>query len=521
MSSESQSECSICTEIYTKSTRKKVTCPNNKCKHEVCVVCVKNYMKYTVNDAHCMECKFGWTYEFLGSFLTKTYLNGEYKKNRENILVDREMNLLPQSQEAAERVLKNREINLIIDPIRNEIKEILDKKRIYDVELSKKLMMCHTNGDKKVASAAGVCKKNIPLLIKIVELEDEIANKRHIINSYVKNDDNNINTFNKKERKVFIKSCPAEECRGFLSTQWKCGICEVHVCSKCHEIIEHTKDDKDANHKCNPNSVKTAKMLKKDSKGCPKCGVMIYKIEGCDQMWCTSCNTAFSWNSMKILVNNTVHNPHYFEYLRRMNNGEIMRNPLDIQCGGLPNAQVVSGILNRLQMCRMNNHNIVVDTIMYFLQRVIHIEQIEIQETYRIRDNNSNEDLRIKYLLKDIDKDQMKKTIVRRENKNNHNQMISQILNMFVNVVNDIIRRILQKVRENNIIPVPGPKVTGDKDIIREEITKVSNNILDIYTKETAALRDYYNECMQNMSKQFNMTTPRLDDKWQIKKLKT
>ena len=33
----------------------------------------------------------------------------------------------------------------------------------------------------------------------------------------------------KTERKAFIKRCPADDCRGFLSSQWKCGLCE-NIC---------------------------------------------------------------------------------------------------------------------------------------------------------------------------------------------------------------------------------------------------------------------------------------------------
>jgi hypothetical protein len=27
------------------------------------------------------------------------------------------------------------------------------------------------------------------------------------------------------ERSLFVRACPDEDCRGFLSSQWKCGIC--------------------------------------------------------------------------------------------------------------------------------------------------------------------------------------------------------------------------------------------------------------------------------------------------------
>lgn len=110
----------------------------------------------------------------------------------------------------------------------------------------------------------------------------------------------------KKERNHFIKPCPAKDCRGFLSNRWTCEMCKTVVCKDCHEIKGVKKDisvstdfstdlnstsnevDKDKkekvdefNHKCDPNNIETAKALDKETKGCPKCGIRIYKIDGC------------------------------------------------------------------------------------------------------------------------------------------------------------------------------------------------------------------------------------------------
>lgn len=76
----------------------------------------------------------------------------------------------------------------------------------------------------------------------------------------------------------FVRACPAPGCRGFLSTSWECGICDVSVCSQCYEIKAE-----DTIHICNPDILATARLLAKDTKPCPKCGVLIHKLEGCDQ----------------------------------------------------------------------------------------------------------------------------------------------------------------------------------------------------------------------------------------------
>ena len=72
-------------------------------------------------------------------------------------------------------------------------------------------------------------------------------------------------------------------------------------------------------------------MLAKDSKPCPKCQSLIFKINGCDQMWCTQCHTAFSWKTGKLEKN--IHNPHFYEWQRKNGGGAAPRNPGDFECG--------------------------------------------------------------------------------------------------------------------------------------------------------------------------------------------
>lgn len=111
-----------------------------------------------------------------------------------------------------------------------------------------------------------------------------------------------------KERKTFVMKCQVNECKGFLSQAYKCGLCSKFTCSHCYM-------PKEENHECNPDNVASTKMIKEETRPCPKCSTRIYKIDGCDQMWCTDCRTAFSWKTGAI-VNGNIHNPHYYEYLR-------------------------------------------------------------------------------------------------------------------------------------------------------------------------------------------------------------
>lgn len=134
-----------------------------------------------------------------------------------------------------------------------------------------------------------------------------------------KNKLNLLQKSNEVIKKSYTKKCIIKDCSGFLNNEWICGICEVKICKECHEEIR--SDD----HECDEDTKKTIKLLNKDTRSCPTCNNGIYKIEGCDQLWCTICHTAFSWKT-GIIETGRIHNPHYYNYLRENSpNGEIRR----------------------------------------------------------------------------------------------------------------------------------------------------------------------------------------------------
>ena len=45
-----------------------------------------------------------------------------------------------------------------------------------------------------------------------------------------------------EKKNEFIRPCPHPDCRGFLSTQLKCGLCEKYGCSSCWKPTEKKND---------------------------------------------------------------------------------------------------------------------------------------------------------------------------------------------------------------------------------------------------------------------------------------
>jgi hypothetical protein len=285
----------------------------------------------------------------------------------------------------------------------------------------------------------------------------------------------------KEDRKAFVRACPAADCRGFLSTAWKCGLCETWVCPDCHEI-KKGKDDE--SHTCKPESIETAKMLAKEAKPCPKCAAQICKIDGCDQMWCTQCHTAFSWRTGKAVSDGQwVHNPHYYEWARR-NGVTIARTPGDPgpgggragvdPCGGfvewttLVTAGVRPVLLN-INYSGQNTNGIASYTgnaltgperrsiiaqdlacvaLQYFHQQVSDMRWRYHRRPEILTTDDIHRDLRVRYLIGAISEEELKIALQRKDKEKRKKKADWDIHNMYVTAANDIFQILLANMRK-------------------------------------------------------------------------
>lgn len=391
--SSSKQTCSVCIEPYNKSNRKLVEC---FCEFKCCRSCIKTYFQSSVQDAHCMSCKTEWSRFFLIENFEKNYLNDTYKKHREDVLFEKQMGLMPETQA--------------------HISDLKEREKISKV---------------------------------IRDLETQIYNERLKLNKIAET----------TEKREFIRRCPVFECKGFLSTQLKCGICETVACKQCREV-------KNENHECDPSTLETIDSMSKDCKNCPKCGVVIYKISGCDQMFCSplfgGCGIAFSWKTLKIETRG-IHNPEYFEWRRRNNNLE--RNPDDILCG----REIDHHFIQRFHFLVSKRFE---DGLLNFMELNYIIDRL------RRKCNQDNTlKARIEYMTNVKSKEEFKKIIQNQEKNQSKNREILNILTMFKSCATDIYYRLTQDDSPNMV-------------------TQCDNEIFE--------LQKYCNECFDRVSKTYN-----------------
>ena len=430
------SNCNVCVEKYNKTNRAKVTC---RCDYEACRLCIKTYLLNDTEDAHCMSCKVGWDRAFMSTSFEKSFMSKGYRDHREQILIEREISMLQATQPYVEREIKLEKLSIAMNELSIKYQNEMDNLRLDYQDISENV---------------------------------------------------------KVERKKFIRKCPSGDCHGFLSSALKCELCENFACSNCREVTGKTTEDREE-HICDIQIVESIKFLEKDSKPCPKCASLTFKVIGCNSMWCVECHSSWNWVSGKIETGQ-IHNPEYFDWLKQ--NGSVPRNPNDIICGREIDNNFIINLLGafprtmakdwaettnwRGQLEYYNKKTYKRSDIYPFKEgtksnenfveiarNIIHIRHVEaprFQTTDRLQDNLK---LRIGFMRNKIEKEDFKKQIQKKEKENEKKHEINNVLGMYMNCMTDIFYRLVDKPEDSKKIEI---EMNALRNYVNDSLTRIS-----------------------------------------------
>jgi hypothetical protein len=332
-----------------------------------------------------------WNREFLDTHLTRSWREGELKRHRASLLFDRERSMLPATQSAVEIELQKREISKEYEASAYKLIEL--KKAVEELEAQRDRQQYFMRNGRWPGA------------------EEEPKGLK---------------------RRAFVAACPDADCRGFLSTVYKCGTCQKQFCADCRE------PKPDDTHTCDPALVETIKAIMKDSRTCPACGMSISRVSGCDQMYCTECDTPFSYSTGE-RINGVIHNPHYFDRLRKM--GLSTNTPAaPAECPqGIPDMRYLR---NTTPLYKSS-----IDRPFYGLyQAAIHVQEVVVSSYPRHIDQQDNTDIRIKYLLKEIDEHKLKLLLQQRDRRRQKELEIRDCLELFLAMCTDFYQACYNRV---------------------------------------------------------------------------
>ena len=436
--------CLICAENFNGSKRSPITC--EYCSFTACSACCQHYI-LDQESSLCMnrECQKEWTRKFVVKTFPNTWVSKKWRDMNAKVGVDKEKALFPATMGVVEELKAKEALRAEIEQIKAQQRAMSRRKWNLEVQLR--------NGG------------------------DVIANKT------VSNG----------------RKCPDSECRGYLSTQWKCGLCEKWTCHECHVIKGNVRD---ADHTCDPDTLATAQLLQKDTKPCPKCSTPIHKIEGCDQMWCTQCHTGFSWR--RGTIENRVHNPHYYEWQRQNAGGRAPRNVGDFECG----RDIADHNMHRFLTQGLGKIPITVEDstdIIHIIRNTVHLHEV-CGNRFRPQNDDVNQDARIKYITKEYD-DTKFTSIIHKNNKAiAKKQNIFNVIQLQHQGVTDIVFRMVDALKPTQTIDSRKPATLEGAGFL---LRSIAAEILSLM-EEFQTLTDYSNGLLLEHQKTYQCKRWRL-----------
>jgi hypothetical protein len=391
--------------------------------------------------------------EFLRTQLSKSFLDGDYRKHQMTTFLSEGMSTLGELQRLVPLRLRMDEKERSIQDMETYRKEIFEDIRRLQRECweMKCLVRQQTSviarqkakEKRDVVAEALFFKKQArkDVWLTLYETRRELDVLRHQWRQGQPAQDNGDGaggTTTTTTRNVFFMACPRQDCRGRLSTAYKCGLCEHWCCPDCHG--DKGLERSSTTHRCDEGDKKTVALLKENTKPCPKCHEGIFKVSGCDQMWCTQCHTCFSWQSGKIL-NGVIHNPHFYAWQRDQHGGVAPRVPGDDPCGGGPLPPF------HLVMMRFAHHplepwndqryvershrlaNHLVDTVVVSLRRTVDEDTLEYRRKWGVE-----------YLRGQISKEEWAKKLYFAARRQERKQRILFLMEMVVGTMGDLFR---------------------------------------------------------------------------------
>ena len=507
MENHTPTDCAVCAEVFTEIERKPITCP--KCNYIVCKKCVQTFLISISDEPYCMNCRFGWNNTFLFENINKTFINTKLKKAKTLRTFETEKARFPESMIELEQFNEHKKLLKREDEFKQKSQDITQEITVLINKLNK-LKEENTKWHNMIADIY-VIKENLDNPLKV----NNYFNTKYL-------------TTQKSEvKREFKHPCPGKDCNGIMGRNWKCPVCETSACSKCFEDIGVVQIDNE--HVCKKENIESANMIRTQTRSCPSCAVPIYKSSGCDQMWCTQCQVAFSWNTGKILKGIQIHNPHYFQALQA-GNINIARNPGDQICGGLPDAlqlfakfkEICVHIDNYyyttnakysaipLTIHRTYTENgktyirkspLFYEFLGYIMRNFIHNESVIIDKLRRqIQTNTDNSDIRMNYITKKITEEDFKRNLCNRNTKKYKTTESLQIIELFHTVCID------------NMISIFDSKI----DHTYQSKEAFTDMIMNKYIQNINNIRKYCNDQFDMFQKNNNLSSYYITDLFEI-----
>jgi len=379
-------KCAVCFQ-FTDAPLDSLSSPifSCSCGVQCCGECMEEWILSNTNkDVSCVGCRAIFPQDIVYTKLRKEFLSNQYRLWRAEFLWETEKAFLGNDMILAQQERQRRELGIELDDLRKQKKRLLRSKK-----LALSPAMSH------------VCQ----------EIKRILA-----VRSSLRVSDTSSSALQKNQNGVLLLPCPTQDCRGLIhKATHSCLLCQTHLCRQCHQPVEITNQNESLPHECLRENMEAAALILRETKPCPRCAIRIYKISGCDQMWCVGCHCAFSWESGRPLESTTVlHNPHYYHWLFEQPHINLAQVDMDAR-----DPMFATRIMQTLRQKQHPPTN-AQDISFSILRKIRHIAHIRdtILPVYLVDTLRTNQDARVRYLLHDMDDSEISRLLYHREKRN-------------------------------------------------------------------------------------------------------
>lgn len=284
----------------------------------------------------------------------------------------------------------------------------------------------------------------------------------------------------------FMRECPNESCRGFCNIQGVCDICKTGICTKCWAKL--AEGETRSTHMCKQEDLESKQLIASESKPCPKCHVPIFRISGCDHMFCTNCKTGFNWRTGKQINNSHNTNPMLAEWQRTNNiqeTNECRDGPIHEVAQRL--SRKIAGYNLLKDISATSTHRVdffsrLDNTLMIFRNFLNNRHTVDLEE--------ANQELRIRFLLHEIDEKTFKTQALTKVREQKSRQDLRDLQEMFCTAMLELLTQVESFVQNHGKIK------TARNNRTSKDWSSLYTDFAPFFTewqKRAEELRQYYN----------------------------
>lgn len=163
-------------------------------------------------------------------------------------------------------------------------------------------------------------------------------------------------------------------------------------------------------------------------------------VKNCNQMFCTQCNTPFSWTTGRIITGEFFHNPHYFDFINRGGNAADVFGERAERTGPTGNCNRVNiGWANIRNKLKLDIDAYSIEIIGEYVRKARDANYA--RRRYEYNRVQANESHRIRYLQNQIDEKRYKQLLTTHERTEEKSAIYYDLIDILSNQTEDIIHK--------------------------------------------------------------------------------